>query len=81
MTQAQPRFDEALDSIEQAILPNLSLLLEAAVDAAETSQPGIDSGERAAELRNLARQIGDLTALVVAARPQPAAAEEVRIPA
>lgn len=81
MAQAQPKFDDALDTIEQAILPNLSLLLEAAVDAARGSRPGIDAGDRAAELSKIARQIGDLTALVVATRPQPAAAEALRISA
>lgn len=82
MATARPQLDEALDAIEEAILPNLSLLLDGALDAAALARPGADAEAHAAELRRIASQIGQLTNLLVSVRPvQPAAAEELRIPA
>lgn len=50
---------EAFETIEGVLLPSLTLL----VDRAAGAIPGIDAEVRAEELRNLARQLEELTGL------------------
>ncbi len=80
MAKPDLRIEDALGTIEQAILPNLSMLIDNALDSAALAPPGIDAEAYAAGLRKTARQIGELTALVAAVAPQPAESRE-RIPA
>lgn len=60
---AQP-VDKALDAIETNILPSLSALLSSVVDV---SRPGLPrSASRSAELRDVTRQIIELTEFLAA---------------
>lgn len=65
------QFESALSRIDQAILPNLSRLLDSVLESAALARPGADAEAYAAGLRKTAHQIGQLTALVgmVAQRP------------
>jgi hypothetical protein len=62
--------DEALGSIEEAILPRLSLLIDTVLDSASLARPGHDAERYAAELRETARQVDGLTRLVAAVAPE-----------
>lgn len=61
--------DEALQRIEETILPSISLMLDTLLDAASLAQPGIDSAVYAAELRTVALQLEELTRQVEAISP------------
>lgn len=65
------QFDDALASIDQAILPNLSRLLDGVIESAALARPGTDAEAYSAGLRKTARQMDQLTRLValVAQRP------------
>lgn len=65
------QFDQALDRIDQAILPSLSRLLDTLLDSAALARPGIDSEDYAAGLRRTAREMGQLTALLGAVAQRP----------
>lgn len=69
------RFDGALASIDRAILPNLSRLLDGVIESAALARPGADAEAHAASLRKTARQMDQLTRLVglVAPHAQPSA--------
>jgi len=58
------QFERTLDRIDQAILPNLSRLLDSVLDSAALARPGIDAEDYSAGLRRTARQMGQLTALI-----------------
>lgn len=58
------QFEQALDRIDQAILPSLARLLDAVLESAALARPGIDGEEHAAGLRRTARQTDQLGALV-----------------
>jgi hypothetical protein len=57
-------FDGALERIEQAILPNLSRLLDQVLESAALARPGVDAEAYAAALRKTACEVGQLTDLV-----------------
>ena len=57
-------FDDALASIDQAILPNLSRLLDGVIESASLARPGTDAEAYSAGLRKTARQLDQLTRLV-----------------
>ena len=61
---------EALGTIEETILPGISSLLDGLLDCAALARPGTDAEAYAAELREVARQIGDLNLLVTAVAPE-----------
>lgn len=56
-----PSLDHSLEEIERAILPNVGLLLDCLLDAAETARSGTGSARPGGELKILARHISDLT--------------------
>jgi len=58
------QFDGALASIDQAILPNLSRLLDGVIESASLARPGADAEAYSAGLRKTARQLDGLTRLV-----------------
>ena len=58
------RFDSTLDRIEQAILPNLSRLLDQVLESASLARAGVDAEEYAAGLRKTAGEVAQLTQLV-----------------
>lgn len=58
------QFDSALASIDKAILPNLSRLLDGIIESAALARPGIDAEAYADSLRKTARQMDQLTRLV-----------------
>lgn len=65
------QFESALASIDQAILPNLSRLLDSVLDSAALARPGVDAEAYSEGLRRTARQLGQLTALVGAVAQRP----------
>lgn len=65
------QFESALASIDQAILPNLSRLLDSVLDSAALARPGVDAEAYSAGLRRTARQMTRLTALVGAVAQRP----------
>ena len=65
------QFESALDRIDQAILPNLSRLLDHVLESAALARPGVDAEAYSAGLRKTARQIGQLTSLVGAVAQRP----------
>jgi hypothetical protein len=69
--QNHRQFEGALARIDQAILPNLSRLLDSVLDSAALARPGIDAEAYAAGLRKTATEVGQLASLValVARRP------------
>ena len=65
------QFEAALAGIDGAILPNLSRLLDSVLESAALARPGADAEAYAAGLRNTARQVGRLAALVGAVAQRP----------
>ncbi len=63
------RLEEAFERIEETILPSLSLMLDAMLDAAAMARPGHDGDVFAAELRTLGFQLEALTRQVEAVSP------------
>jgi hypothetical protein len=63
------QLDEAFERIEETILPSLSLMLDAMLDAAALARPGHDGEVFAAELRTLGFQLEELTRAVEAMSP------------
>ena len=53
----QEELEAAFDSIEEMILPGISMMLETLLEAATNSQPGIDAAVYAAELRTIGAQL------------------------
>jgi hypothetical protein len=58
------QFEQAFASIDQAILPSLSRLLDSVLDSAALARPGIDAAQYSAALRRTAAQVGQLGALI-----------------
>ena len=58
------QFEHALARIDQAILPNLSRLLDSVIESAALARPGVDGEAYAAGLRDTAVQLDRLTRLV-----------------
>ncbi|HST37612.1 MAG TPA: hypothetical protein VLK25_13415 [Allosphingosinicella sp.] len=58
------QFAGALAAIDQAILPNLSRMLDGVIESASLARPGADAESYAASLRKTARQMDQLTRLV-----------------
>ena len=67
---------ESLETIEDAILPKLSHLLDGLLDSAALARPGVDADGYATELRYMAVQLDALGQLLasVATIAQPAEA-------
>jgi len=65
------QFEQALARIDEAILANLSRLLDSVLESAALARPGIDAEAYSAGLRATARQVGQLTALVGAVAQRP----------
>ena len=53
--------EEALEAIEQSILPSVALMLDTLLDAASMARAGADAEDFAAELRALAFQLEGVT--------------------
>ncbi len=73
MSNAGPRLDEAFDRIEGTILPSISMMLDALLDAASVAEPGRNSAVRAAELRTVALELEALTRQMERLAPLPGA--------
>jgi hypothetical protein len=56
-TLRQEELEAAFDSIEEMILPGISMMLETLLEAAANSRPGIDAAVYAAELRTIGAQL------------------------
>ena len=56
-----PRLDEALEKIEEMMLPTIAVMLDTVLDAAALGQPGVDADAYAEELGGIAREIETLT--------------------
>ncbi len=72
----RPPLDRSFDEIERAILPNVGLLLECLLDAAEANRSATRSAGQANELKILANHVRDLTRQIESATavqlPEPA---------
>jgi hypothetical protein len=71
--------EEAFERIEETILPSISMMLDALLDAATAAQPGIDAHVHAAELRTIALQLEALTRQVEAISPAHIDPQEYRV--
>ena len=69
MPEQQAGLDEALERIEETILPGISMMLDTLLDAAALARPGFDADVFAAELRTIALQLDELTRQVEAISP------------
>ena len=63
------QFESALDTIDKAILPSLSRLLDSVIDSAALARPGVDAEHYSAGLRRTARQVDQLSRLVALVAP------------
>ncbi len=70
--------EEAFERIEETILPSISMMLDALLDAATLAQPGVDAEVYAAELRTIALQLEALTKQVEAISPSHVDPQEYR---
>jgi hypothetical protein len=70
--------EQAFDSIEETILPSLSMMLDTLLEAAALARPGVDAEAYAAELRMIGFQLESLTRDVEALSPVQVAAQPVR---
>ena len=61
--------DEALNRIEETILPSISMMLDTLLDAAALAQPGFDAEAYAADLRSMAAQLETITRQMEAISP------------
>ena len=58
------QFHNAIDRLDQTVLPNLSLLLDGVLESAALARPGVDALDHADALRHSAAQVAQLAALV-----------------
>jgi hypothetical protein len=65
------QFADALERIDQTVLPNLSRLLDGVLESAALARPGIDGLAYAEALRDSADQVTQLTALIGAVAQRP----------
>ena len=65
------QFDNALERIDQTVLPNLARLLDGVLESAALARPGIDALHHADALRHSAAQVAQLGALVGAVAQRP----------
>jgi len=72
------RLDEAFERIEETILPSISMMLDALLDAATLARPGVDADVYAAELRTIGLQLEELTKQVEAISPAHVDPQEYR---
>lgn len=63
--------DAALEQVDETILPSLSMMLDALLDAAALARPGADAEVYAAELRKMGRELQSLSHEVEAMAPAP----------
>ena len=63
------KLDEAIERIEGAILPGISMLLDTLIDAAALARPGTDAETYAAEIRTLTLQVEELARQMEAVAP------------
>ncbi|MEA3065194.1 MAG: hypothetical protein QOJ27_1640 [Sphingomonadales bacterium] len=75
---ANRQLDEAFERIEETILPSLSMMLDALLEAAALARPGHDGDVFAAELRTLGLQLEELTRQIEAVSPARIDAEVYR---
>jgi hypothetical protein len=66
---ANRSLEEAFERIEEAILPSLSITLDALLEAAALARPGADAEAHAAELRTLAFELESATRQMEALSP------------
>ena len=65
----QERVAQALERVEEAILPRLSLMLDSLLDAASLARPGIDADAYASEIRTLATELDSIAGQFEAVSP------------
>jgi hypothetical protein len=65
------QFTNALERIDQTVLPNLSRLLDGVLDSAALARPGVDALHYADALRHSAVQVAQMAELVSAVAQRP----------
>ena len=76
--KSQVEVEEALERIEETILPSISMMLDTLLDAAALARPGVDAEIYAAELRTIALQLEALTRQVESISPSHVDPQEYR---
>ena len=76
--KSQIEVEQALERIEETILPSISMMLDTLLDAAALARPGVDAEVYAAELRTIALQLEALTKQVEAISPAHVDPQEYR---
>ena len=80
-SRPQPGLDKAFGEIEESILPTLSMMLEALIEAAALARTGEDQQAFAAEIRSLAAQLEKITRQVeTVVDSHPAAQDDLETP-
>ena len=59
--ESHPSLDADLGRIESTILPSLTMMLDALLDAAAIARPGHDAAAYAAEIQSLAAELDNVT--------------------
>jgi hypothetical protein len=65
------QFTNAIERLDQTVLPNLSKLLDGVLDSAALARPGVDALHHADALRHSAAQVAQLSALIAAVAQSP----------
>ena len=65
------QFSNAIERLDQTVLPNLSKLLDGVLDSAALARPGVDALHHADALRHSAAQVAQLSALIAAVAQSP----------
>ena len=79
-TDRHVEIEEALERIEETILPSMSMMLDTLIETASLARSGVDAEDHAAELRALGLQLDSLTRQIEAVVPaEVPAAVEARI--
>ena len=58
------QFSNAIEQLDQTVLPNLSRLLDGVLESAALARPGVDALHHADSLRHSAAQVAQLSALI-----------------
>jgi hypothetical protein len=69
ITERERSLEQALERIEESILPSLSMMLDSLLDAASLARPGADAAVYAEDIRALALELERMTREVEAVAP------------
>jgi hypothetical protein len=73
----ETKLGQALDRVDDSILPSLSMMLDSLLDAASLARPGADADAYAIEIRTLAAELDKVAQQIEAVSPGRRAAAAV----